>query len=180
MSCAGFLRLDIGRQRAHRHVQRTATEITDQIERRNRTACLAANGVQRAGQCNVVDVVTWRAGNRAVLPPASHAAIDDLLVAGEDGIGPQTEAFHDAWPKALDQHVGLPAQLQCRVHAARRLQVQGNILAAAQQGVKARFQRLFVDVGRTIDAQHIRAHIGQQHAAERPGPDACELDDLHA
>jgi len=31
-----------------------------------------------------------------------------------------------------------------------------------------------------VDAQDVGAHVGEQHAAEWPGPDAGQLEDLHA
>ena len=52
---------------------------------------------------------------------------------------------------------------------------------AASQEIEARLHRR-AEVGRldAIDAHHLRAHVGQQHAAERARPDARELDDLNS
>ena len=43
-----------------------------------------------------------------------------------------------------------------------------------------RGQRLGARVGGTVDADHLRAEVGQDHSAERAGTDPAELDHAHA
>ena len=83
-----------------------AAEVADQVERRHRRLAGAADRVQHAGERDVVDVVAGALGERTVLAPAGHAAVDEARVARVHGVGPEAEALHHAGPEALDQRVG--------------------------------------------------------------------------
>ena len=54
---------------------------------------------------DVVDVVPRFLGERPVLPPAGHPAVDEPGVAGETGLGAEAEALGDPRPEALDHRV---------------------------------------------------------------------------
>ena len=62
---------------AHGEVERPATEISHQIQRRH-GCILAADGGQRAGQGNVINVMAGSMGKRPGLSPACHAPINEL------------------------------------------------------------------------------------------------------
>ncbi|MNP30813.1 hypothetical protein D3C76_1239050 [compost metagenome] len=68
---------------AHRQVQRAAADVADQGDRRGRRLPRRAAVVQRAGQGDVVVVVAGGVGQRTVLAPAGHPAVDQLRVARE-------------------------------------------------------------------------------------------------
>jgi hypothetical protein len=116
---------------------------------------------------------------RAALAPAGHASVNQPRIAREHRIGPQAQALHHAGTEALDQRVGLARQFERGLHAAGRFHVQGDRAPAAHGhvvpalAVHAQVRRL-----RAVDHQHVGAHVGQHHAAERAGPDGFEFDDL--
>ena len=49
-------------------------------------------------------------GQRAVLAPARHAAIDQARVEGLAGFGSQAQTLHGAGPHAFDQRIGIAHQ----------------------------------------------------------------------
>ena len=152
-----------------------AAEIADEIQRRHRLAARFADGVQGAGKADVVDVVAGGVGDGAVLPPAGHAPVDELFVARHTVVRPKAQAFGDARAKALEQGIGGFHQLQHQFHAFRLLQIHGDGTAVARQHVAPA-----TAAPNAIHADHLGAHVGQHHAAERPRPDARQLDNAKA
>jgi hypothetical protein len=130
---------------------------------------------QCAGKRDVVDVVPGGLRQRALLAPAGHAAIDQLWVARERDVGSEPEPLHHAGPKALDQRVGLFEQVE---HACDRGPVLQIKLDDPAPAGRHRLQILFH--ADAIERHHIGAHVGEQHAGERPRADACEFDDAKA
>jgi hypothetical protein len=49
----------------------------------------ASDGVERAGQGEIVEVVPGGLGERAILPPAGHAAEDEPWIARQHGLRPE-------------------------------------------------------------------------------------------
>src|SRR3546814_3572886 len=92
LALARTLALEQGGQHAHGEIQRAAAKVADQIERRHRLAAGRADGMQGTGERDVVDVMPGRGGERAVLAPAGHAAIDEPGVALLPDIGTASEA----------------------------------------------------------------------------------------
>ena len=97
--------LEHRRHHPEREIERAAAEIADQVKRRNRRAAGRADRVQRAAQRDVVGVVARGAGERAVLAPPGHAAIDQLRVAFETSLRPDAEPLGDTGAKSFDQGV---------------------------------------------------------------------------
>ena len=97
-------------QHAEGQEHAAAAEIADQVERRHRRLALAADGVQHAGERDVVDVVAGGLRHRAVLAEAGHAAEHQLGIDLQQHVGPEPQPLHDARPEALDQRVGLGRQ----------------------------------------------------------------------
>ena len=164
-----------GGQQAHGQQHAAAAEVAHIVERRHGRLARAADGVQGAGDGDVVDVMPRRMRQRPVLAPARHAAVDQARVARQAGLGAQAQALHHAGPKALDQQIGACDQRQGRGLAFLAAQVDLD-LAAAARGDVLRIDRR----AGPRDAQHLGTHVGQQHGAERPRAQARELDNAHA
>ena len=88
-----------------------------------------ADGVQHAGQRDIVDVVAGGVGERPGLAPAGDAAEDELRVAGEADVGAEAEPLHHAGPKPLDDRVGAGDQIERQRGALRVLQIDGDASA---------------------------------------------------
>ena len=145
-------------------------------------ACaLAADGRERAGQRDVVDVVAGHLGVGPLLAPARHAAVDQLGVAGHADVGAQAEALHDAGTEALEDGVGAVDEAQRRLDAGRVLEVDRDRAAPPRQQVAGGVGGVAAaDAVGPVDADDLRAHVGEHHAAERPRPDALQLHDADA
>ena len=96
-------------------------------------------------------------------------------------VRPEPEPLHHAGPKTFDQRIGLRDQLLRDFDIFRLLQIERDRAASARQKVEFRLDRR-AEIGwlGAIDADDIGAHVGEQHAAERPRADAGELDDLYS
>ena len=119
------------------------------------------------------------AGVGAVLPPPGHAPVDERRVARQARLGADAEALGDPRAQALDEGVGALGEIEDDLGAAGMLEVDGDRGPAAVQRVGARGGRA-VDVGGAVDADDLRAEVGQHHRAERAGADPGELDDPYA
>ncbi len=150
---------------------RAAAEVTHVVERRHRRLARTADGVQRAADRDVVDVVARCVGERAVLAPAGHAAVDQARVARMAFGGSEAQALHHAGAETFDEHVGFRDDVEHGCGRAVRAQVDLQRAAAAREDVVRRSAR-----AGAFDADHLRAHVGEQHRAERPGADARHLD----
>lgn len=134
---------------------------------------LAGRQRQQARQRHVVQVVASGPGERAVLAPARHPAIDQLGVARRAFGGAEPQPFHHAGAKAFDQNVGLADQIQGARLAAGRLQV-GDLdrLAPVQRVGRRPAQRLRPGglLG-PCQRNHLGTHVGQHHGGQRARPD---------
>ncbi|MNO80125.1 hypothetical protein D3C76_713170 [compost metagenome] len=103
---AGIARLEDGGNDAERQA-----EGADGVARHGRRWALrvaaAAAHPEQAGQCDVVQVMPSGLGQRAVLAPAGHAAVDQARVLRQALLGAEAQALHHARAVALDQRVGL-------------------------------------------------------------------------
>ncbi len=158
-----------------------AAEVADEVDRRCRLAAGAPEVGERARERDVVDVVTRGLRHRALLPPPGHAPVHELRVAGEAVVGPKSHAFGDPGPEALEQRVGVLDKAQDRFHAVGVLEVDADRPAPAGQRVVVRaVEHERVHLTGAVDAHDVGAHVGEQHACERPGTDPGQLDDLDA
>ena len=131
-----------------------------------------AQRLERAGQREEVDVVARLLGPRPVLAEPGETHVDQPLVAGTAHLGPEAEPLGHPGPEDVDQHVGPIGQRQQRVDTAGRLEVDRHPALAPRQGAaRARHRH------RPVDAEHVRAHVGEQHPGERTGTEAHHLED---
>ena len=168
------------RQHAGDEVHRSAGEVTEQVERDLRGSACSADRVERAGDRDVVDVVPSGLGQWSVLTPARHPAVDQLAGCGRGTLGAEAETLGDAGAETLDQDVGLLDEVEDDLDAARILEVDRHRWTAAREDVLLGDRHLHGVAAGTIDANDVSAEIGEQHAGERTGPDADELDDAYA
>ena len=93
-------------QNAHNEIEAPATVIADQVQRRDGLID-RSDGVESPSDGDVIDVVAGRLRERAVLPPASHACIDQPRITRGDDVWTETQPLHDARTEALYQHVSV-------------------------------------------------------------------------
>ncbi|MNM54716.1 hypothetical protein D3C81_658440 [compost metagenome] len=87
---------------------------------------------------------------------------------------PQT--LHDAGTEALDQHIGTVDQFQQNVAGARLARIDGNAASTTAQQAAVGIEEIG-DLA--IDADHLRAHIGQHHRGERRRADRVHFHYFH-
>jgi hypothetical protein len=103
---AGTVPLPQRGQNAEHQEHRATAEIPDQVQRRYRLASGSPDGVQRARQRDVGDVVAGTVGQRAVLSPPCHPGVHQPRVAGVAVGGTDAQPLDDTGTQTLDQHVG--------------------------------------------------------------------------
>lgn len=117
-------------------------------------------------------------GERALLPPARHPAVDQPGVARQALLGAHSQPLGHPGTVALHQHIGAFDQVQYLRHPIGALQVHqdGAFVAVGDVvgGVDAQ-----PGASGAVDADDIGAQVGQQHGREGAGADACEFDDPH-
>ena len=172
LAFAGARRFEQSAYQAVREEHPAAAEIADQVERRHRLAAGFADRVQGARQSDVVDVVTRRVRNRAFLAPPRHASIDQPFVARHAVVGAESQTLRDTGPEPFEQAIRGFHQLQDKLDAFRLFQVDGN-----RPAVPGEYVATAPGTADPIDPDHLRAHIRQHHAAERPRADARQFDD---
>ena len=129
--------------------------------------------------------MSWPAavGERAILSPAGHAAVDELCIARQADVRPQPQPLHDAGAKALDQRVGLVDETQRSGAAFGALDVQPHGAAPAAGHVeRAEVEQAQRPAhgGLALDAHDLGAHVGKEHGGKGAGTDAGEFDDFQA
>src|SRR5690606_18450900 len=141
-------------------VECAAGEIADQGQRDAGRLLPPSDGVQHAGDGNVVDIVAGYGGQLPVLAPAGDSAIYQPPVACQAILRTQAQAFGAARAEALDQCVGALDKIEHLAARGRILQIQGYRDAVAQQQVVAQFA-LDPQIDRfgALDAQHAGAQV---------------------
>ena len=79
---------------------------SDPSRRSRRGAAGATDGVEHAGERDVVEVVTRCLRERPVLSPPRHAAVHKSWIQGEAIVGTYPEPFCDPRSKAFDENIG--------------------------------------------------------------------------
>ena len=163
-------------EQADREQHAAAAVVAEEIQRRDR-GFRCADRVQRAGERDVVDVVTGHLRVRAVLAPSRHARVHEPRIAREQFVGSDPDAFGCAGTVHVDEPVRVRGQRVHELATARMLHVdRDGPLAATHQRVDRRGP---VDFRHAIDAHDIGTEAGEQHAAERRGPQPTHHHDAH-
>ncbi len=176
LTLARLLCLQHGANKSVGEHHAAAAEVTYQIEGRNRLATLLTNTVQGAYQRNVIDVMTRGLCHRALLAPASHAAVNKLLVPSHAVVRTETQSFSHTRPEALKDRISRLTQFQDRFFAGIALEVDRNGLATSGQDVNGPPRR----TASAVDANHFSPHVCEQHAAKRARADAGQFDDFRS
>ena len=155
------------------------TEVREVVRDRWRRKIRGPDGVQRAGERRVVDVVPCGRGQRTRLPPTGHARIDQARMGGAQVLGTEPEPFHRPGAEALDEHVRIREEPTQDRGSIRVLEVQHERTPPAPHRHVGQHCGVSLST-RTVDADHVRSEIGQQHDAVRRRPQACQLDDSDA
>jgi hypothetical protein len=118
-----------------------------------------------------------RLRERTVLPPAGHASVHETRVAPAAHVGPEPQSLRHPGSKTLDQHVTAIREPQQHIHAHGLFQVERHAAATAERGVRSIVVPL---AARALDADHLRAHVGEHHAGIGSRADARDFDHADA
>jgi hypothetical protein len=125
----------------------------------------------------------------APVAEAADGGVDQLGEAFVQGLVAQAEAIHDTAAIVLDHRIGVLAQADHQRAPLRLLEIYGDrFLVAVDRGEVAaeRAQLVVVVIGPDdarvvavdrLDLDDLRALVGQQHGAERPGQHLRKIDD---
>ena len=181
LSLSGLTRFVQSRDDAEREVEGAAAVVADQVERRRRWPAAAADGVQRSGERDVVEIVACRSRERSFLTPSGDPAVDESRIPGRAILRTEPEAFRHAGAEPLDERVGPLDETKHRLGPRGVLEIDRDARPAAVEKVVLRSH---VDaesrVRHAIDAHHVGAELGKEHRAHRTRPDARELDDFQS
>jgi hypothetical protein len=181
LAAPGCLTFEKRSHHAEGQVQRPAAIVAHQVQRRKRRATGRANGMQRTGQRDVVQVVPGGRCQRPLLAEAGHAPVDQARVARLAFGRAETHALGRAGAKTLQQHIGRVRQAQHGLAPGRLARIDGHRAPAAQVDFEAARQREPQAAGRqAVDEHHVRAQVGEQLPAQRHRADAGQLDDPQA
>ena len=133
-------------------------------------------------------VVSLAMGKRSALPEAGAGDVDDASVDGTDGAVIEPVALEGADRKVLQEHVGFAREIADDGLPFGRAQIDRDRLLAAIAGEVIRAlagaatlderleaARLVAAVG-LLDLDHARAELGQDHARERAGEHARQVE----
>src|SRR5580693_3541961 len=157
-----------------------AASVAKNCRRDARRLTVAGGERQDSAERKIVEVVARDLREWTVLPPASHAAIDQSRIALGAFRGSEPKTLHNAWPIALDQHVGRLYQRQRFLGLFGTLQIKGDNPFSPPQGTFGQRAVRIAKLGfvRAYDRDNLGAEIGEHAAGERTWADPLELDHL--
>jgi hypothetical protein len=160
-------------------VERAAAIVADEIQRWNGRAAHRPDHVERAGQRDVIDVVAGGLRQWPFLTPPSGAAIDQRRPPRQALCRTDAEALHHARPEALDHHVRLRRKREKTYPSQGVLEIDRDRPLVASTKVEAGTERA-IEIGwaEPIHAQHVGAHVAEQHPAEGDRSHRGDLDDF--
>src|SRR5205814_1756595 len=91
--------------------------------------------MQRARQRDVIDIVPCARSERALLSPTRHAPIDELRIARQQHVRPESESLHHAWTKAFDHGVRFVREEECRCDAVTMFEIERHGTTATKHHV---------------------------------------------
>ena len=117
-------------------------------------------------------------GPRVVGGEAGHGAVDHAGAGGQDRVRAEAEAVHHARPEVLQDDVGGAGQPPGQGQAGRVLEVDDDGPLAAVPGGVGR--GVPPRAAGRVDADDLRALVGQQHPGQRAGDVLAEVDNADA
>ena len=121
-----------------------------------------ADGVQCAGQRDIIGIVASRTSERTVLAPPRHAAIAQPWIAIKARLGPDTEPLGDAGAKSFDQGIGLIDKSKYHSGTIRMGEVNRDGTPVSPNDVEfGRNWRSQRYLARPIDSQNVSTKVGQ-------------------
>src|SRR5690606_38338953 len=137
-------------------------EIAHEVRRGHGLAPRLTDQMQHTGERDVVDGMTCRAGERAVLTPARYPPVNEAGIASQTRFRAEAQSFHPARTEAFDQNIGAFNQPERDRGAGRLLQIERDRSAAALQRIPAGLVlRRGADA---LDTYDVRTHVSQHHA----------------
>lgn len=135
-----------------------------------------ADGAERPGERDIVDVVPGGMRQRAVLPPTGHAAIDQRRIFRERNIRSEPQALHHTGPVAFQQNVRLADQAAAYRQLRLVLEVQRDRAPPAPHhvGMTAAHGAL------AVDPDDIRPHVREHHGTEGCRTQSDKLNNFNA
>ena len=172
MAFAAIFHIHDASQQAHRQIERAASIVANQIEWRTRATVAIAHRMKCTCNGDIVEVMSRSMRQRAGLSPSRHAPVNQLRIAGERDIRPETVALHDAGSETLDQPISFLDQLQRSFDISRIFQVESDGPAPPAHHISCAAR---ATITLPINPNHICAKIRQQHAAKGSRSNTCEL-----
>ena len=156
-----------------------AAEIAHGIDREGRLLALAAIGMKRARQRDVIDVMARQRRHRSVLAPAGHSTDHQFGIDRQQHVRANPHPFNHTRTIAFDQRIGGFDQILQMLDRRRILEVQLDPLAVAVQDVAVAAVAKPACGAGPLNPDHPRTMIGQHHSAERPRSNAGQFDNGH-
>ncbi len=185
LALAGSLPLVQRGDDAEQHEHRATAEVGHQVQRRDGRPVAVADGMQRPGLRQVVDVVARGLRERAVLTPPGDAREDQPRVDRRALVRPDAEPLARAGAEAVEQHVGLRDEVQQQLRVVLDVEVDGALPAVHQVDVLGRHLKgslppvaPLAQVG-PPHPHDVGAQVGQDHPRMRTGSDSAEFDHPH-
>ena len=160
--------------------------VGDDVEGDGGVAVRLADEVEDPGKGEEVEVVGGAVPVRPVLPEAAESAVDEAGVDLRKPLVAAAQALHHPRPEALHQHVVAAHEPVQDLLSFGRLEVEGEaslvaVGEARREGAglvgSRRGSRAAEGARRRrLDLEHVRAHVGQHHGAERARPDPRQLE----
>ena len=146
--CAGPLGVEQAGDQAEGEQHPAATEVGDQVERWRRELAGPTDVGERASHGRVGEVMARAVGQRALLAPSGHPAVDEPRVAGRGSGGPDAEPLGHPGPEALEEGVGSLDEPEHDLRAPGGLEVDGHGPRPAAEDVEAGAPAAAADRGR--------------------------------
>src|SRR5581483_9954225 len=128
----------------------------------------------------VVEVVAGGGRERTFLAEPRHRAVHDRRRNRPDVVVTDAEARGHAGPVPLDEHVGVPREVECASAVVIVLEVEHDAaLVRVQAGEQLRIPAHRI-ASRWLDLDHVGAEVGEQLRRVRARAPHAEVQDPHA
>jgi hypothetical protein len=160
----GFLAFQQCGQYSDHEKRPAAAHVADKIQGRDGRARGRANRMKRARQRKKCQVMPSGLSHGSILSPPRHARIDEPGIARQNDIGTEAKALHNARPEAFDEDICFFDRAQTETDGLGFLEVEHKQAALPTIDGRVGNCKKILGAG-ALDAQHIRAKVGQQHPA---------------